>query len=250
MPYTKIALFAGAIVVVVVALLGIAYFAQISTSETEEQETTITGPGYTIEQEALTEIPDLSRTVVFGASVPEEARAAIQAKVDGDVAVLTIDKTNAGAWLDLGLQYKMANDLEGARLVWEFLVRAAPTETTPLDNLGRMYHFDLKQYAKAEEYFKKSIAVNPKSVAAYIELFDLYRYSYKQNTTAAVDIMHAAAAQFPTDAGIPFALGQYYRDLRQSAAARAEYAKALGIARTAGNIELVGAINAELANLP
>ncbi len=246
MPYKKIALFIGVIIVIIIALLGIAYLAQEGNAP--ENETLTNNKGYTIELDD--NVPEYTRPIAYGDTIPADVREVLDARLQIVIATLDADRTNPSGWYELAVLYKTANDLEGARMIWEFLTLAAPQDVVAFDNLGKLYHFDLREYEKAEGYFKKSLEINPESETAYLELFDLYRYSYKQDTSAAVDIMRSAMQKFPTNAGYPFALGVYYRDQGQTTRARAEFNTAIGIARAAGDIDAVGAINAELARLP
>lgn len=256
MPMNKILIFIVAIILIVGGLFGIAYFAQKGSSQQQPATATTTtaGPGYTIttlDDGTFTEpAPSLDNPVRYSDAIPAAARTVIQKHIDEDVAKIKADKTNAGAWLDLGLWYHSAEDYQAAAAVWEFLTKVAPKDTTALNNLGRLYHFDLKDFPKSEQYFLRSMKIAPKSMDPYIELFQLYSLSYKKDTSAAVDIMHTAEAQFPNDSGLPFALGAYYRDRGQFVLARAEFEKGVSIARTQGNLGQVAAINAELAKLP
>lgn len=251
-----------ALIIVIAGLAGVAYVSQqgsnsgtTSTSTPliiDGNATTTRGPGYTIERVSLDTVaqPDLNRKVVFGAGIPPAVQTNIQKHIDDDVALLKADNLNAGAWLDLGVWYHSANDFDAARTIWEFLTKVAPKDATSFENLGRMYHFDTQDFAKAESYFKQSIAINPKSLSAYQELFELYTLSYKTNTTAGVDIIHAAEKVFPAEPGLPLTLAGYYRDHKDYASAKAEFLKALDLARAANNVSLVGSINDQLASLP
>jgi tetratricopeptide (TPR) repeat protein len=251
MPYTKIAVFVGALIVIIAALLGVAYFAQKNQSgtATTTPATLISGTGYTIEEENLTDTPDIHKGITFSDSIPANIRPMIQAKANIDIATLEKDKTNAGAWLDLALWYKTANDLDAAKEIWEFMTRAAPNDVTAFDNLGRMYHFDLHDFPKSESYFNQSLALNPKSTTPYIELFELYTLSYKKGTGAAENIIAKGEAEFPLEPGFPQILASYYRDIGRTSEARVQFEKALALARKAGNLELVAAINSDIATL-
>ena len=244
----KIILFIGAIVVIVAALIGVVYFVNkdapaVGGAPLQNDK------GYTIQEVAIDEMPDYRRPVQYGDGVPAEARAIIETRVALAIAALDKDKTNPTAWYELGVLYKTANDLAGAEVIWEFLTRAAPNDATAFDNLGKMYHFDLRDFAKAEEYLKKSLAINPDATTPYFELFDLYTLTLK-NHTAAVDIMEKAAVHFPENSDFPYALGVYQRSRGNTVAARAYLEQAADLARAAGNLSLVSAINAELAALP
>ncbi len=211
-------------------------------------------PNYTIElldDFDIREImPNLDRGLTFTESVPEVARVPMQKNYDAAVARLKTDPMRADDWFNLGIYYHAANDFKGAEEVWLFLIKVIPNSAVPLDNLGKMYKFDLKDFPKSEGYFKKSIALNPDSTTPYFELFELYRYLYKTNTTAAVDIVTQAAGKFPQNPDPHMVLGSYYRDIKNYAGARAEFTKALDIARELKNVQLIDAIGDEIANLP
>ncbi len=261
---SKIILGIAALIIVIAGLAGIAYMSEQKTpNDTTEPSTIILdsstttgkGPGYTITQlpdgPTLAEIaPGLNRATVFGAGVPADVRARVNEHIATDIAALKIDNTQPGQWLDLALWYHTAGDFAGARAIWEFLIKAAPSDTTSYDNLGRMYHFDTQDFAKSESYFKQSIAINPKAMAPYVELFELYRLSYKTNTTLAVDTVHVAEKIFPQEPALPLLLAGYYRDLGKVSEARAEYVRALDLARAANNMTLVASINESISNLP
>jgi len=47
----------------------------------------------------------------------------------------------------------------------------------------------LKDYPKAEQYYEQAVSIYPQDPNNYRALFELYVYHYKQNTTAATDIL-------------------------------------------------------------
>ncbi|MEK9176824.1 MAG: hypothetical protein AAB923_00855 [Patescibacteria group bacterium] len=244
--------------VVVVAVLFIGIFvlrerqapATGNEVSTTTPSTTITGGGYTIEAVPLEDfrdfMPSLTRKVQFGASIPTEVRPQIGKRVADVLAKLTADPTQVADWLELGLLYHTANDYQGAKEVWEFLIKVVPNDTVSYDNLGKLYHFNLKDYPKAEEYFLKSIAIASTSTLPYYELHTLYRYSYKKDTAAAADILKKLANIMPADPNPWFQLGLYYRDIGKATDAKAALTTAMDKARAAGMIELMTQIGAEL----
>ncbi len=211
-------------------------------------------PAYTIEAVSYDEwrsyMPSLDRAVAFSASVPENARRIIQDKVELYQAKLKSDATHVPDWLDLAIQYHTANDYEGAREVWEFLVKAIPNDPIAYENLGKLYHFDLKDYERAEYYFKQSLTLNPENITMYYELHTLYAYSYKQSTTLAVDILESAAKEFPLNPDPLTQLGAYWREKGNYDKAREAYLRALDRARELNNVGLIDAIGSDLSKLP
>ncbi len=254
-----------AAVFLIVAFLvgGIAYTTINGRSATDSSETATdvtsignlnAGEGYTITPIPYEDwhdyMPSLDRGVQFSATVPESARAILTSKAKQTQENLLDDPSQISDWLDLAIVYHTGNDFNGAREVWEFLVKAIPNDTTPYDNLGRLYHFDLKDFEKAEYYFKKSIEIQPNVIGSYLELHTLYAYSYKTDTTLAADILEQAAKRFPKESDPLALLGTYWRDKGDSAKARAAYTRALDRAREANNVTLINSIGEELARLP
>jgi len=258
---SKTLLFVGGVLVVIVVLGGIAYFASKQKSPEMKSDTitfdgATTTPNYTIELESSVNIkdlaPSLDRGIQFGASVPPVARTAIQKNADSVIARLKKDMSRADDWFTLGVLYHSANDYEGAKGVWEFLLKVvpAPGVSTAYDNLGKLYKFDLKDFPKSESYFKQSIQANSNSITPYFELHELYRYLYKQNTTLVVDILFSASKKFPANPDPLVMLGGYYRDTGDTVKARDAFTKALAVAREQNDVVHVESIGAEIARLP
>ncbi len=259
---SKVYSFGVAIIIVLLGILGIAYVAAkraqtVSEAPTSQPVATTTStPGYTIKKVPLDTLqsimPSLDRKIVFGQSVPADARALLQAQVDRAVLALKKDSTNGNEWYNLAIYYHEADDFEGARLVWEFLTKGVPPPANAVayENLGKLYHFDLKEYPKAEANFTAAMKANPTSIDPYMELYELYLYSYKKETTAAVDILTEAAMKFPENSDPYYVLGTYYRDKGDATDARIAFNKAMDRARSAANVSAISTIGAELAKLP
>jgi tetratricopeptide (TPR) repeat protein len=192
----------------------------------------------------------LDHVVQFSDSVPASARAYYQSKIDEIVPRLKKDPTRGEDWYDLAIWYHSANDYKAAGEVWEFLVKVNPKDAVAYDNLGKLYHYSLKDYPKSESYFKKSIAINADSLVPYLELFQLYADTYKTETTLAVDTLEETAKKFPQETDPLTMLGQYYRDKKEYVKARDAYTRAMEVAQTYNNIPLINSIGEELARLP
>ena len=225
-----------------------------STPRSDEQVQNPGNQGYTITQlpvdDIRSQMPDLSRDIVFDNSIPTEVQMSLTEKARSLKAVLTDDPTRTDLWFNLAIVYHSANDYDGARAVWEFLIKVVPEDTTSYDNLGKLYHFSLHDYPKAESYFNQSLAVNPNLMTPYLELFELYRYSYKTDTTKAADIIHKAIAKFPGTLDFHVLLGDYYRDRGDVVKAKAEYLTAMDLARKAGDVSRINAIGESILKLP
>lgn len=243
----------GAAGVVYVAFPEVIPFLNTTPQEQEGDEAKDDTPGYTITPVPIddeTALPNLDREVQFSEGVPDEARTIITNKVNTLQDTLREDPTNAGAWYDLAVYYHNANDYRAAEEVWQFLTEVALNDTTAYENLAKLYHFSLPDYSKSESYFQQSLAVNPDSVNPYIGLFELYRYSYKTETTAAADIMNQAIAKFPDKLDLILTLGVYYRDRGNYTKAREVLEEGLNKARDANDVNMIATFGQELERTP
>jgi tetratricopeptide (TPR) repeat protein len=248
MPLTKLAPLVGTIALLIALVVGISYVTNTHT-QTQGGEEVYYVLAPVKDGTYAGALPPLTTDVSFDQTLPAEAQRAIQEKVDSTIEALKRTPYDGNLWMELALYYHSGGDFARARTVWEFMIAVDPNNVTALGNLGRLHHFQLKEYVKAEEYFNQAIATNPDRPEAYYELFDLYRYSYKQDTTAAVDIMKRTAVQFPDDINVPLLLGGYYRDTGRPNQARAQFEDALTRARSIGDVTLIQNITNELARI-
>lgn len=209
------------------------------------------GEGYAVEAvpfdpgtgPKLPPMPALNRPLVFPAIFNEESRESIRKSVSSVAAELEKDPKNFNAWLNLAYYRKLIDDLEGARLVWEYLSAIYPSQSISFGNLADYYATAVKNYPKAEELFKKAIANEPTRVGLYRSLYELYRFSYKTNTTAAPDILKQGLSANPGTLDLLLLLGGYYRDLKNGAEAQRYYVDARVAAERMGNGTLVSEID-------
>jgi len=244
-------IFIAIIVIALAGVFGVAYVSKQDAPEHKEgYEEEHTGPGYTLEEIPIEDlkdsIPDLSREVQFSGNLSVEAQNLIKEKTAEAQGRLTEDPTRGDDWLELGVLFHSAGDFEGARLVWEFLADIDKTNVVAYDNLAKLYHFSLRDFPKAESYFKQSIAINGASLTPYLGLYELYRYSYKTNTTLAEDTLKEAIEKFPDVIEIHLTLGAYYRDIGRKTDARATLLEGMDKARDANNVDLMSAFGVEL----
>jgi tetratricopeptide (TPR) repeat protein len=247
MPVKKILPFIGTIAALALIAFGVSYYqdqTKVDAGPVEYVLVPVQDGSYT------GELPPLTNDVTMSPTLPEEAQKLLRTKISDDVERLEDVPWDGNTWMDLAVRYHTADDFDRARVVWEFVTDVSPTNVTALNNLGRLYHFELKDFAKAEEYFNKALVANGDRVETYMELFDLYRYSYKKDTTAAVDIMKQARERFPEDINIPLTLGSHYRDIGKTGAARTQFELALTMARANNDVALMQNITTELARLP
>ncbi len=141
--------------------------------------------------------PSLVKAVFYSKDLSPDAKAILVTMIADLRAQLSKNYDLYNVWLDLAIRYKQSGDLAQAQAVWEYLAFLHPDDAVSRHDLGDLYANYLKNYPKAEMYYQQAIAINPKSSLDYLALADLYRYSYKQNTSAAADILKQGIAKVP-----------------------------------------------------
>lgn len=203
------------------------------------------------ESVASSTAPSLERQVKYSAELSPEARRILGERISklGDSLSKNVD--DFGGWMNLAIEYKTAGDYEGAQKIWEYISYLHPGEGVSLHNLGDLHHHYLKDFAKAEQYYKDSIVADATQGVNYLALHELYRYSYKQNTTSAADILKAGIKSVSGNQVIDLysALGSYYQEKNDTANAIIYITKARDASQKAGNTMLVAQFNDELSAL-
>lgn len=194
--------------------------------------------------------PSLNHETAFAKDVPTEVRLKLTQQISKLVSSLKKDSTNFNAWMDLAIAYKIAGDLKQAEAIWLFLTEAAPTQGISAHNLGTFYHLTTKDFAKSEKYFLMAVAREPKQEINYLSFHELYRYSYKKDTSAAVDILKQGIKALPDTIDMHLALATYYReDKKDLSKAIAELQAARDNALKKDNSTLVNDLNKQITAL-
>jgi len=193
--------------------------------------------------------PTLGRTITMPERFTPEAVTILQNNIATLTAQLKENPDSLQAWSDLANQYKIIDDFEGAREIWEYLILVTQNNTVIRISLGNLYHYQLRNFEKSEAVFKEALRVNDKTVEVYVGLHELYRYSYKTGSTLAVDILKEGITAVPENTDIRMLLASYYTKLDMKAEATAVYEEVLMMANSAGNTNLVTIIEAAIQSL-
>lgn len=193
--------------------------------------------------------PSLTTTITYTAQLDERTKGLIGDKITSLRKSLFEDPTDIATWLDLALQYKAAGDFAQAEAVWLYLNEAAPGQTISFHNLGNLYHFELKDFPESEMMYREAIQKAPTLALHYIGLYELYKYSYKQNTNAGADILLEAIKAIPDSPDLLSALARHYQDIGNTQRAIHYYTEARDKARALGNAALVQQLDAEIRAL-
>jgi tetratricopeptide (TPR) repeat protein len=198
------------------------------------------------ENTTSTPIPNLDRDIIFYNELPEEAKIVIRENI---LTLTSKLKQNSGLfseWIDLGVHFKIAGDYGSTRDMWEYASIIRPANHVSFTNLGDLYHYYLKDFTKAEKNLKTAIENNAQYTQAYIALHELYKYSYKQETTLAIDTLLEGIKENPDNTDLIITLAAYYKERGDVEKARMYYKQASGKAKELGNTRLLEFLDKEL----
>jgi tetratricopeptide (TPR) repeat protein len=236
----------GVAIVAALAVAGWYGYQKWHVSTAKDSGTTVAiNAGFTVDPKTQ---PDLNRKLVFPAAFPADAKKILTDHVALLVAKLKKDPSDYSSWLDLAIGYKTVGAYEGARQVWEYLNGAAPTQSISFQDLGDLYDLYLKDYPKSESNFLTAIKNGPNQTNPYLGLYELYRYAYKQDTSAAADtlIRGIKAIPAPQNIDLETTLAGYYRDKGDTANAKKYYIQARTEAAAAHDSAAVAQLTAEI----
>ncbi len=218
---------------------------------TVPEQATSTGQngGGVVVEPVVIPVPDLNRILVPDTKLPTEAKNILIANMVKVSEQLKKDPKQARLWIALGTNRKMAGDYEGARLAWEYVDVVSAGNVTAFANLGDLYHYNLKNYPKAELNMKKVIALSPTDAGAYKALFDLYHLSYLQSTHNAEKVLLAGLVKIPHNLALTIELASYYKEKGMKEKAITYYDEAIATAKSHNNQDLVTELEAQRASI-
>lgn len=206
-----------------------------------------------VEQVPLTKgipVPDLNRPVVFSvAGLSPEAKEIIRQKIDGLTADLKENSGDFDKWLMLGVWRKGTGDYEGAKEAWQYVIKGSPDNSTAYSNLGDLYQYYLKDYAKSENYLKKAILLSPDNINNYRALYTLYTGSYKEKISEVPGMLKDGLKKNPDNYDLLIMLASYYKDTEDKTNAIIYYNKAVAVADSVGQSGMKQALLDEIKNL-
>lgn len=130
---------------------------------------------FTTDRTLRAQMPSLDRRIEnrdpllapFADSVVQETQKLITS--------LRIDWKNFDLWIQLGLNFKMLNDFEGARDAWEFAAKLKSDDALPFRNLGNLYGYELHDIVRAEENFVQALTYGKDQPELYYNAHEFYR---------------------------------------------------------------------------
>lgn len=206
-------------------------------------------PGIVIDLNAA-EAPSLDYAVVYDPGLPADVRAKVSENIEILVAGLRQNGFDFNNWMDLAINYKVAGDYDAAQAIWEYVYAVVPTSGVAAFNLGNLNYLTNHDYPKAEGYFLEAIKREPTQTAYYLELAEMYRYAYKQEGSAFVDLLQEGLKKVPNDPDLLMTLGSYSIEVKHETAKGIEYfLMARDEVSARGNIDLARQIDREIARI-
>jgi tetratricopeptide (TPR) repeat protein len=223
-----------------------------TTDITATSTATSSGPGYSVKighlsSKDLPPAPDMNKKFSFDKTVQADVQAAILSGADAKRSLLVKDQYDFNAWVALGTLYQMAGDYNQAKAIWEYVTKIYPTNTVTHSNIANLYDAYLHDYAKAESEYEFAIKSDPSNPQNYRNLFDMYLYRYKQNTSAAEDILKKGITASPDSIDLKVLLARYYVEKNRPADARAMFESAIKTATAQHQASIAQELKAEEA---
>lgn len=180
---------------------------QASSSNVLPFENQQQGSGYTIELVGPAR-PLLTHSLVITSNLSETAKAELRTKVEQTKKDLQTEPERADLWLSLGLYYKTAGDYSAAEEVWKYVAEITSNYIV-LGNLADLYMNFIKDYPKAENYYRQALQIKPTEIDFYRNLYTLYRYLYKTDTNAAQEVLELGLKNNPGNSELQALLEEY-----------------------------------------
>lgn len=152
--------------------------------------------------------PSLGRPIVIPASFSPEDATLIQERIKKLTDAILQAPSNGALWANLGLERKSIEDYTGAIDAYEYALKMMPNNAVVAENLGVLYGDYLRNYPKAEEYYRLSIAIDAAAPHRYLRLFDLYRYALK-DTEKAKAILEEGLRTIPGEPSLQALLDEF-----------------------------------------
>ena len=133
--------------------------------------------------------------IIINANIPDDKKQEYTGRMKDIVHAIRKGESLYEQLIELASYRKLVEDYAGAEEIWLDMTKRYPTSRQAYDNLGNLYHYELKDHPRAEMNLLQAIKNDPHYVLSYINLHDLYRLSYKQNTSKAANILEQGIKQ-------------------------------------------------------
>ena len=162
----------------------------VQNGVSEEMIESITPPTKNIVSMSM---PKLNRSIPENTEITSEVRTILAGCIKEWSDKIAKEPNNSESWVFLGVEYKMAEDYEGAREAWEYAAYLSPNSVAH-QNLGDLYAYYLHDNAKAEDEFIEAIRLSPSAEYLYFKATEFYRDVLKDLVKARAIVEKGIAA--------------------------------------------------------
>lgn len=146
-----------------------------------------------------------------------------------DQVIASPEKFVFNSLMSMAMTKYVLGDYKGAEEIWLYVAANRPKSSPPFYNLGNLYADNLKDYPKAESFYKKAIENDPKEISYYRNFFELYAYKYAEKKELAEQVLLDALTQDPKNIDMMNLLGAYYQEQGEKNKAIEYFTKSLKI---------------------
>lgn len=112
----------------------------------------------------------------------------------------------------IALAKQHLGDFDGAVVAWKYANVIRPKNSLSFSNLAALYQFDLKQYDQAEENYKISLENDPDDFPTIRNFFELYHYAIKDDAKAEALLLRSIE-QNPQAQDLYSLAGSFYAEI-------------------------------------
>jgi len=143
--------------------------------------------------------------------MPPDALQAKKERLAELILRLKANPSDFDVWMELGLIKKFFNNYRGAVAVFEYARVLNPANAVVHYNLANLYGIYLRDYPKAEEYYRAAIERAYGLAYTYLGLAEFYRDFYKEKSNLVDDVLLAGLEVIPDDPNLLLNLAFYYK---------------------------------------
>ena len=159
---------------------------------------------------------------------PQQKEKLLKQLKDAQNTLIGFNFDNLQAVNDVARLKKALGDIDGAITAWEYANIIRPNNSLSFSNLAALYHYDLKDYEKAERNYLISIANDPDDINTVRNLFEMYYYAVKDNTKAEA-LLLGSIENNPESSDLFALTGSFYAETDRIDKAIEYYEKALAL---------------------
>lgn len=149
--------------------------------------------------------PNLDRPYTPPSNLPANIQEQSRKTVAAAITQLKIDPNHLAYWLELAIYRKGSADYTGAEEIWVYCTKVWPTDALSFSNLADLYGNYLHDNQKAVANWNQVIKLEPKNIAAYLNLATFQNINMKDKAAAQATLQAGLKAN-PGNKDLQYAL--------------------------------------------